>query len=86
MSECNINNGWISVDDELPIDEGFVLLLKDDGDIVIGQYVFDLSPFLASTEFYQNQDNDWIADLDDVTYWQPLPELPKPPKEQLWQD
>lgn len=76
------NNGWNSVDEELPIDEGLVLLLKDDGDIVIGQYVFDLSPFLASTEFYQNQDNDWIADLDDVTHWQPLPKSPKELKDE----
>lgn len=44
--------------------------------------LFDLSPFLASTEFYQNQDNDWIADLDDVTHWQPLPKSPKELKDE----
>lgn len=29
------NNGWISVKDELPTDDEFVLLLKDDGDVII---------------------------------------------------
>lgn len=72
------NNGWISVDDELPIDEGFVLLLKDDGDIIIGQYYFEQSPFLSDTEYYQSINYEWLANLDEVTHWQPLP---KPPKE-----
>lgn len=71
-TKASLNNGWIRVDDGLPIDEGFVLLLKDDGDIVIGQYVFDTSPFFATTEFYQNQDYDWIADLNNVTHWQKI--------------
>lgn len=76
-TKASLNNGWISVDDMLPIDEGFVLLLKDDDDIIIGQYVFDTSPYFATSEFYQNQDYDWVADLDDITHWKHLPQLPK---------
>lgn len=76
-TKASLNNGWISVDDELPINEGFVLLLLSDGDIVIGQHIFDTSPFATSLEYYQNQDYDWIADLGDVTHWQLLPNPPK---------
>ncbi|UZA43976.1 DUF551 domain-containing protein [Moraxella bovis] len=72
------NNSWISVDDELPINEGFVTLYTKCGDYLVGQYCFDTSPFIASTEFYQNQDYEYLCELSDVTHWQPLP---KPPKE-----
>lgn len=71
------NNGWISVKDELPVDMGFVLLLEADGDIIIGQYYFEQSPFLADTEYYQSINYQWLADLDEITHWQPLPQPPK---------
>ncbi|UZA15600.1 DUF551 domain-containing protein [Moraxella bovis] len=71
------NNSWISVDDELPINEGFVTLYTKCGDYLVGQYCFDTSPFIASTEFYQNQDYEYLCELSDVTHWQPLPQPPK---------
>ncbi|MDO5050697.1 MAG: DUF551 domain-containing protein [Moraxella equi] len=71
------NNSWISVDDELPINEGFVTLYTKCGDYLVGQYCFDTSPFIASTEFYQNQDYEYLCELSDVTHWQPLLQPPK---------
>lgn len=60
--------------EDMPIDEGYVLLRHKCGDILVGQYAFDTSPFNATTEFYQSQDYEWIADVDEIVAWHPIPE------------
>lgn len=66
---------WVKITcvDDMPIDEGFVLLKHENGEILIGQYAFDTSPFTATTEFYQSQDYEWIADVDDIVAWCKIP-------------
>lgn len=49
------------------------MLLHKDGDILVGQYVFDTSSFPPTTPYYQGQDYDWLADLADIEEWCKIP-------------
>ncbi|MDO4441360.1 MAG: hypothetical protein Q4B81_04180 [Moraxella sp.] len=70
------NPTWIRITcvDDMPIDEGFVLLKHKNDDILVGQHAFDTNPFTATTEFYQSQDYEWLADLSDIVAWCKIPE------------
>ena len=57
---------WISVEDRLPTDSRYVLVVMDGGRIEVN--------------FYLHSIKEWAAKLN-VLYWQPLPELPEELKE-----
>lgn len=62
-----VNNGWISVDDELPKQKGYYLI-----------YCFDHFDEQHEIQIEYFSGKDFNADLDvDVLYWQPLPNPPK---------
>lgn len=65
------NNGWISVDERLPVEWETVLLNTDDG-VQVG-----------TLELSANGENFFINDCDDGTmvyHWQPLPPAPEQAK------
>ena len=71
MNKCAINNGWISVDDELPT-QASILAKYDDGVIC---------------EWHSHVKDDGYTDLTNngnykITHWQPLPEPPKELKDE----
>lgn len=71
MNKCK-DNGWISVDDELPSDETEVLGYRDSykcGDLIY-HCVFKDGKFLDRITFHQ-------AGKGKITHWQPLPQPPK---------
>lgn len=64
------NNGWISVESELPEPYKKVLVLEENGEIHLCWYHNE------STRFYYDG-SDWDIKLGCVTHWR---ELPQPPK------
>lgn len=65
---------WISINDEPPIDKGFVFLRKTDGEEVIGKWQVDADPYSADIEYYAGPDFEWLCELSDVTHWRQLTE------------
>lgn len=64
------NNGWISVDDELPRQSGYYLVYGFDN--------FDEQCYAKIQHFSMEVNGFFATDLDfEVEYWQPLPEPPK---------
>lgn len=59
-------SGWISVKENLPEKQGFVIAAKRNG-LVLGMYYNDDNEFKSCEIDQTNQ----------VTHWQPLPEAPK---------
>ena len=68
--EAEYNNGWISVESELPEPYKKVLVLEENGEIHLCRYHNE------STRFYYDG-SDWDIKLGCVTHWR---ELPQPPK------
>lgn len=68
--ETEYNNGWISVDDELPEPYKSVLVLEENGEIHLCRYHDNCKRF-----YYDG--SDWDIKLGCVTHWQPLPQPPK---------
>lgn len=58
---------WIKVEDELPTQDRAILLCHDDGEMTTGYLCLMTSRFK----------NDYNDILDDIAYWQILPEPPK---------
>lgn len=66
------NNGWISTNDIKPTaSDGLVLIVKTNGDILIGRYCKDV------IEYFANAHGEWIASPQEITHWQHLPQPPK---------
>lgn len=72
--QITLRGGWVSTNDESPVDKGFVFLRKKDGEEVIGQWQIDMDPHSADIEYYQSPDFEWLCDISDVTHWRPLTE------------
>lgn len=66
FAENHLNNGWISVDDKLPLAHRPVLVIMTDGKVWQG--------VLNGDEWYVYG---WSKNPFVVTHWQPLPELPQ---------
>lgn len=70
FAENHLNNGWISVDDKLPLAHRPVLVTMTDGKVWQG--------FLNDDEWYING---WSKNPFMVTHWQPLPNPPQETKQ-----
>lgn len=72
MSECSINNGWISVNYKLPKQKGNYLI-----------YCFDRFDEQHEIQIEYFSGKYFITDPDvDVLYWRPLPKSPKELKDE----
>lgn len=67
---------WISVEERLPEDSVFVLVVNDDGQMMIARYNHGVPRWEYK---YTNYDWDvWDDDLQGpITHWMPLPEPPE---------
>lgn len=59
---------WISIEDELPAEDGTYLICLEDG------YV--------ATAYFEDGEFDLWADATDVAYWMPLPKAPEVKKDE----
>lgn len=82
------HNGWISVDDKLlkQYANKDILIYTRIGDVKKASYSVDDSPFTddngkeyAYSHWFLDEFGDFMYEIDEVKYWQPIP---KPPKEQ----
>lgn len=85
-----VNNGWISVDDELPPqDVKLLLCMSEINKVVIGYYAVDDSPFTdddgkeyAYSHWFDDEDEHFAWGFDEISHWQPLPNPPKELKDE----
>jgi len=59
-------SGWISVENALPEKDGRYYVFGKKGETEVLQYINNLEDFIYG-----------YKDIDEVTYWQPLPEPPE---------
>lgn len=70
---------WIACKDQMPIERDKVLFLAFDTDVKIGYLMErDWNANLFDREFYAVCSVDFYKVNDEVNYWMPLPEAPKP--------
>lgn len=76
VMDINDPDNWISVKDRMPEDGRFVLVVNDDGKMMIAKYESE-----AVRWEYKYINYDWDVWDDEeqgpICYWMPLPNLPK---------
>lgn len=72
--------GWISVEDALPDESGYVLTLSNSGVISVHDYSAKWKSFNSSDMFTAESNKAYNVN-NYIAYWLPLSVLPEPPEE-----